>query len=183
MSGPTCGRCGKVLLALCRFMGLATALGLWGVGVEAVYFNHDLGFYLAPLAVIISFLETVFLLNYCVEVCVSPRSICARVWDGVLWLDDWRKGLVYVLTAIPCFLCPNTVPLAMACGAMLAATGLLYSLKTYKTRKEADDKKFLCKTTYDRFDEEVEDLEESISNPTNNPTIMSVADQIEILEV
>lgn len=35
-----------------------------------------------------------------------------------------------------------------------------------------------------RFDDEVqEDLEESISNPTDNVTIMSVVDQIEILEV
>lgn len=35
-----------------------------------------------------------------------------------------------------------------------------------------------------RFDDEVqEDLEESISNPVDNITAMSVADQIEILEV
>ena len=35
-----------------------------------------------------------------------------------------------------------------------------------------------------RFRDDVqEDLEESISNPTDNVTIMSVADQIEILEV
>ena len=35
-----------------------------------------------------------------------------------------------------------------------------------------------------RFREDgTEDLEDSISNPTNNPTVMSVADQVEILEV
>ncbi|XP_076449365.1 transmembrane protein 72-like [Babylonia areolata] len=184
MTGPTCDCCENILLRLCQFLGLTTALGLWGVGVEAIFYHHSLGFYLISLAVIITFLETVFLLHYLVEVCVSPASICVRVWNCVLWLDDWRKGVLYLLLAIPCFLCPQTVLLGMVSGAMLALTGLLYCIKTYQTRKKAAVEQFISKRTYDRFDEDVqEDLEDSIVNPTANISAMSVADQIEVLEV
>ncbi|KAK7502361.1 hypothetical protein BaRGS_00006314 [Batillaria attramentaria] len=183
MNGPTCDCCGNVLVRFCQVFGLMTALGLWGVGVEAVFYHHDLGFYILPLAVIISFFELVFLINYCVEVCVGPNSVCVRVWDAVLWVDDWKKGLAYMVLAVPCFLSPKQVLLGVVSGVMLVVTGLLYCLKTCKTRRDAAVQQFIPKSTYDRFDDVQEDLEDSIVNPTASIPSMSVADQIEILDV
>lgn len=156
--------------------------------MEAIYYHHELGFYMLPLAVITSFLETVFLLNYIVEVCTSPSGICHRVWEVVLQLDDWKKGLLFVLVAGPCFASPNTVPLGIVSGSMLALTGLVYCVKTGKTRREAAINNFISKSRYGRFEQEEdaaleEYLEESITNPRCCATALNVADQIEILEV
>lgn len=183
MNGPTCDCCCNVLVRLCQVLGLMTALGLWGVGVEAVFYHHALGFYILPLAVIISFFELVFLINYCVEVCVGSNSVCVLVWDAVLRVDDWRKGLVYIVLAIPCFLSLKQVLLGSVAGAMLIVTGLLYCIKTYRTRRDSAVQQFIPKSTYDRFEDVHDDLENSIVNPTANINSMSVADQIEILDV
>ncbi|PVD39311.1 hypothetical protein C0Q70_01940 [Pomacea canaliculata] len=66
---------------------------------------------------------------------------------------------------------------------MLAVTGLLYSIKTFKTRRERPIEKILRKKSYDRFKDPQEDLEDCIVNPTDSISVMNVADQIEILEV
>ncbi|XP_025100828.1 transmembrane protein 72-like [Pomacea canaliculata] len=183
MKGPTCACCFTALHRLCQTVGLLTALGLWGVGVEALFYHHDLGFYLLPLAMVVSFLELVFLITYFVEICISQASMCIGIWDRVLWLDDWRKGLLYVILSVPCFISPREVMLAVVSGVMLAVTGLLYSIKTFKTRRERPIEKILRKKSYDRFKDPQEDLEDCIVNPTDSISVMNVADQIEILEV
>ncbi|KAL8599577.1 hypothetical protein ACOMHN_063458 [Nucella lapillus] len=67
---------------------------------------------------------------------------------------------------------------------MLAVTGVLYCAKTYRQRRGVAVEQFISKRTYDRFEEEgQEDLEDSIVNPTGNISTMSVADQIDVLEV
>ncbi|XP_064603482.1 uncharacterized protein LOC135468919 [Liolophura sinensis] len=176
----------KVYVYFCRIWAAATVLGLWGIGVEALYFGHLLGIYLIVLAALLSFLESVFLINYFIIICTDETSMrCLRVWDGILWLDDWRKGLLYLVLAVPCFVQPHQVWMALISGCMLAVTGVLYVIKTVKTHREQRQRSAAQKPSYDRFDEVPNDeIEDSIINPISSVSVMSsVAEQPEILNV
>ncbi|KAK3801957.1 hypothetical protein RRG08_064551 [Elysia crispata] len=183
--GESCGW--KAIVFSCRFFGITTALVLWGVGVEFLYYGMFFGIFFLAVAILLSFLETVFLLDHVVEICVSRTSIIVRLWDVVLWLDDWKKGALYfVFLAPPCFVRPFEALLGVISGILLVITGILYMLKTFKTNKDVEETSFEANTTYDRFEDGPEDLEATISNPVSGPTgagMMSVADQSEILDL
>ncbi|BFZ03358.1 hypothetical protein BsWGS_06397 [Bradybaena similaris] len=179
--------CWKGVVVVCRFFGIVTALVLWGVGVEYVYYGTIFGIYFIVIAIVTSFLELVFLLDHVVEVCVSHTSLFMRVWDIVLSFDDWKKGgLYFILFAPPCFVKPAEVLLGIPAGCLLIVTGIFYMLKTFKTRRDQENSSILVNSPYDRFEEApAEDIEDDIVNMTNNPTnsITSVAEQSEILDL
>ncbi|XP_012934697.1 transmembrane protein 72 [Aplysia californica] len=179
--------CGcRCLVGACRFFGIVTALFLWGVGVEYLYNGTIFGTYFLIIAVITSFLEAVFLLNHVVEVCVSRTSVILRIWDGVQWIDDWKKGGLYFVGFAPaCFVHPAEIELGVPAGCLLIVTGVLYMLKTFKTKRDEEDTSIEENATYDRFDDGHEDIEEDVINPTHNPGggMTSLADQNEILDL
>uniref|UniRef100_A0A0B7BWK5 Transmembrane protein 72 n=1 Tax=Arion vulgaris TaxID=1028688 RepID=A0A0B7BWK5_9EUPU len=187
MDNKTEGCCWKGLVVACRCFGIITALVLWGVGVEYVYYGTTFGIYFIFIAIITSFLEVVFLLHQIVLVCVSQTGLFMRVWDVVLSFDDWKKGgLYFILFAPPCFVKPAEVILGIPAGCLLIVTGVLYMLKTFKTKRDEDNICIIQNTSYDRFDEAQEDdIENDIVNPTNSPTngMTSMADQSEILDL
>ncbi|CAG5132731.1 unnamed protein product [Candidula unifasciata] len=179
--------CWKAVLVVCRFLGIVTALVLWGVGVEYVYYGTVFGIYFIVIAIVTSFLEIVFLLNHVVEVCASHTSLFMSVWDMILSFDDWKKGgLYFILFAPPCFVKPAEVMLGIPAGCLLIVTGIFYMLKTFKTRRDEENASILQIAPYDRFAEApTEDIEDDIVTMTNNPTsgITSVAEQSEILDL
>ncbi|XP_045212087.1 transmembrane protein 72-like [Mercenaria mercenaria] len=186
-----CSSCaGDFFEWLCRIWGLATAVGLWGVGVETSYYGHYLGFYILTLAVLITLLESVFAITYCVDLCVSVDSRWKGCWDVVLLLDDWKKGVFYFALSIPCFIQPMAVWLAVIGGMMMILSGLFYVLKTFKTIVDKKRKTLAQTPSYDKFDEiqeEIDDDDEDdhvITQP-GTMTIMDddIGDQQEILEV
>ncbi|XP_059170098.1 transmembrane protein 72-like isoform X2 [Physella acuta] len=174
--------CWRTLVVVCRVLGIITALVLWGVGVEYVFYGHTFGIYYLVLAVVLTFLELVFLLNHVVETCVSQTSFFVRVWDIILCIDDWKKGgLYFVIFAPPCFVKPPEVFLGVPAGCLLIVTGIFYMLKTLKTKRD-EEINGLQNTSYDRFDN-VPD-EDDMVNPTQSPAALtSLADQSEILDL
>lgn len=170
----------------CRFWGIIAALSLWGAGVEAVYYEHLLGWYMVVAALIVTFFETVFAMNYLVAVCLGEEdSICKNIWTAVIMVDNWKKGILYILFAVPCFIQPQTVWLGIISGVMLIISAVLYMIKT-KGSTEQEIDKLAQNATYDRFEEvQEDDLEDNILNPTDDPSpgILSLADQQEILEL
>ena len=51
---------------------------------------------------------------------LSRTSIIVRLWDAVLWLDDWKKGVLYfVLLSPPCFVRPFEALLGVISGQRL----------------------------------------------------------------
>ncbi|KAH9487952.1 hypothetical protein Btru_068281 [Bulinus truncatus] len=179
--------CWKSLVVACRFFGIITALVLWGVGVEYVFHGAMFGIYYLIIAVFTSFLEVVFLLNHVVELCVRQTSIFMQIWDIVLCIDDWKKGgLYFVVFAPPCFIKPAEVVLGIPAGCLLIISGILYMLKTLKTKRdEEEEDSILQNSPYDRFEDVQEYIEDDIINPTNNLSVgmTSVADQSEILDL
>ncbi|XP_067672481.1 transmembrane protein 72-like [Haliotis asinina] len=189
LTGRKCDCCCEVFLWFCRVVGIATALVLWGAGVEAAFYQHVLGIYMLVAAVVVTALEFVFVINYFVEICTSSTAAkCWRFWDCVMWLDDWKKGVLYIAICIPCFIQPHKVVLGVLAGSIMFVSAMLYMLKTFKTRRERRLETITQKPSYDRFEDIHEDLhddlEDSIVNPNSdlNP-IPSVADQSEILEM
>ncbi|KAK7003695.1 transmembrane protein 72 [Biomphalaria glabrata] len=179
--------CWKSLVVACRVLGIITALVLWGVGVEYVFHGALFGIYYLIIAIVVSFLEVVFLLNHVVELCVRQTSLFMRMWDIVLCLDDWKKGgLYFVVFSPPCFVKPAEVELGIPAGCLLIVTGILYMLKTLKTKRDEEkEDRMLPNTPYDRFEDDQEYIEDDIINPTNNLSVgmTSVADQSEILDL
>lgn len=168
----------------CRVWGLITAAGLWGVGIEAAVYKHTIAAYFLVIAVITMFLETVFLMDYWVAVCMSEDSSFMKFWEKVLWLDDWKKALLYAAFSCPCFINLYELPLGIVSGVMLVISFILYLIKTWKSWQDQVSETPEENDTYDRFDDYPDDLECSIINPTSNiPIMTNVADQNEILEV
>ncbi|XP_041364857.1 transmembrane protein 72-like [Gigantopelta aegis] len=177
--------CCEVYLWTCRISGFIAVLVLSGAGVEAIYYGHSLGIYLLVIAFVIAVFESVFAVNFCValDVGLCEKVKALKLWDVILWLDDWKKGLFYILLAIPCFIQPHKVLLALISGCLVFISGMFYMIKTFKTRREKRLEMLSQKESYDRFEDLQDDMiEDDIINP-NTEQPMSVADQSEILEV
>lgn len=182
--GETCSNYGwDFFVWFCRFWGIITAFSLWGSGVEAVYYGHILGYYLTLAAAFVTFLELVFAMNYLVAVCQGEADSCAKhIWTAIVMVDNWKKGILYLLFSVPCFLQPTTVWLGIISGVMLVISAILYFIKTKGSTEENELDKITQEASYDRFEEvQEDDIEDSILNPTDQP--VGVADQQEILEL
>ncbi|KAK3579438.1 hypothetical protein CHS0354_028237 [Potamilus streckersoni] len=184
----TCSGCfGDFFVWICRLWGIVTAVVSWGVGVETSFYGHYLGYYLISVACVTTFLELVFLINYCVLVCFSPDTCCVSLWRIILKLDDWKKGFFYAALAILCFLHPVEVWLAIIPGIMLVLSCFFYILKTFKTQAEKEKVRLAQRPSYDKFDDLQDDLEigDTVINPHGTISIMNeetLAGQQDILE-
>ncbi|XP_013401945.1 uncharacterized protein LOC106167652 [Lingula anatina] len=153
VSTARCRRCFECFIWICRIWGLITAVGLWGIGVEAAFRHHPLGFYLIGAAFIMTFLETVFLTNLCVLACTerdSPRrppSCGVKFWSWVMWFDNWKKGIFYLILCIPCFIQPQEVWMAIISGVMMIISAIFYCIKSIKIRQDNIN---TIEETYDR---------------------------------
>ncbi|VDI22471.1 transmembrane protein 72-like [Mytilus galloprovincialis] len=169
----------------CRFWGIITALSLWGTGVEAIYYGHILGYYITLAGLAVTFFELVFAMNYIVAVCQGDEeSCCKNIWNAIVMVDNWKKGILYILFSVPCFIQPSTVWLGIISGVMLIISAILYMIKTKGSTEENELDKITQNASYDRFDElQEDDIEDCILNPTDQSTGISLAEQQEILEL
>ncbi|KAK2178393.1 hypothetical protein NP493_546g04018 [Ridgeia piscesae] len=60
----------ELFVSFCRFWGVVTAIVLWGVGVETAYRRYALGAYLLLAALLMSVLESVFVVHFWTKVCL-----------------------------------------------------------------------------------------------------------------
>ena len=40
---------------------------------------------------------------YCLLFSTEEGRGCCRCWKALLWIDDWKKSIVYILLTAPCF--------------------------------------------------------------------------------
>ncbi|XP_066983840.1 transmembrane protein 72-like [Macrobrachium rosenbergii] len=105
------GRCFWESLPFCtRGLGVATAVVLWGVGVDMVYHHHLLGVYILVLSLSLLFLEITWAITLFLHVCIrNESSSILWCWSGVLWIDTWKKALLYWTCATALLLKPHTL--------------------------------------------------------------------------
>ncbi|XP_037802782.1 uncharacterized protein LOC119597309 [Penaeus monodon] len=105
-----CGCFWENLPYCARALGVATAVVLWGVGVDMVYHHHNLGAYILMFSITLLFLEITWVVTLFLTVCVRNES--SRVfacWGVVLWLDTWKKALLYWTFASLLLIKPHTL--------------------------------------------------------------------------
>ena len=45
-------------------------------------------------------------------------SFCFRLWKSIAWVDDWRKGVLYILLSVGSFLHPSQFALGIFSGIL-----------------------------------------------------------------
>ncbi|XP_047490689.1 uncharacterized protein LOC125040192 [Penaeus chinensis] len=168
-----CGCFWENLPYCARALGVATAVVLWGVGVDMVYHHHNLGAYILMFSITLLFLEVTWVVTLFLTVCVRNES--SRVfacWGVVLWLDTWKKALLYWTFASLLLIKPHTLWLTTVSGGMLIGLGFLHLLLVYKKKLEAKEALLEAKEdSYDRYEEEGEPtVPESANNNTDSDT-------------
>ncbi|KAF5286892.1 hypothetical protein FQA39_LY00425 [Lamprigera yunnana] len=93
-----------------------------------------------------------------------------RCWQGVVWINGWKKTLAYgPLGAIP-LIWPNKLWLAYAAGGQLIALAVFHFLLSFKGRKRRKHKDRLLNGDIDsfessRFEEVTEVLDDGLPEP------------------
>lgn len=135
LSEPTKQGCIEYFVWFCRIWGIATALVLWGIGIEVIFTKEMVGYYIIAVAIVMSVFETVFLVHHLISECQGDLSqSCLRCWSFVLLIDDWRKALLYLLLSVFClirnFLLEGEAWLSVIAGSMVLMSSLFYVLKS-----------------------------------------------------
>ncbi|XP_014680254.1 PREDICTED: uncharacterized protein LOC106820233 [Priapulus caudatus] len=191
----------EYLAWVARLWGILTAIGMWGVGVEICYDRHILGAFIVLAAIVVTVLETTFIVDVFFTVYMSnyhkqdessrynPPG-CVVCWHRVLAFDYWRKGVLYTAFGAICFAQPYVVWEALINGVMLLILAVIHFIRTMETRYINRRTSELDKPTYDRFPD-IEDVDIDIDGEMHIdfPSIPSVdesetlAEQDAILDV
>jgi hypothetical protein len=136
---------------------------------------------------VLTFTETLFVVSFWLSVCIRSSNDadhpCLRCWNSLQWLDNWKKGILYLLMSVGCYVSPVEVWIALISGAMLVVTSLLYFVKTVKDRQDRRPKN----RAYGRFNDDVTDSASSrrivrdVSTPL--PVDQSAVDRDDVWEV
>ncbi|XP_062603263.1 uncharacterized protein LOC134265030 [Saccostrea cucullata] len=119
---------------IARLSTLATLAVMWAAAVYVVQDKEThtqyVGFYLIGASTVVTFFELAWIINK--SVCCKQEGCCCACWQIVMWMDNWKKGILYLLISIPVFLEGMRIILGIISGFLLILCGLLYILKTFK---------------------------------------------------
>ncbi|XP_077865753.1 uncharacterized protein LOC144352778 [Saccoglossus kowalevskii] len=137
----------KYFTAIVRLFGILTAACLLAAGILA-FKNRPLEFYIGiyytAVGIVVTILELLFLFSKCR--CCSEESRC---WRTILWFDNWKKSILYILLAILCFIFPFNTLLGLVSGCMLLVAALLYIMKTCRPDGDGNEHRQLTEVTGD----------------------------------
>ncbi|XP_063882309.1 transmembrane protein 72-like [Scylla paramamosain] len=123
-----------------RVLGVTASLVVWGVGADMVYHRHALGIYTVLFAVFLFFLETTWAVTLFLRVCVrNEGSRVLKCWAGVLWLDTWKKTLLYWAAGGVFLASPHRLWLTPVAGGLLMGLGFLHLLLLYRRRLDTKE--------------------------------------------
>ncbi|XP_021933769.1 transmembrane protein 72 isoform X2 [Zootermopsis nevadensis] len=175
----------EYLVPFTRFWGVFTSVILCGVGVDVAFHHHAVGIYVIIGAVVVFFCEVTWAVTLFLQVCLrNEYSPVYRCWDVVLWLDCWKKTLLYVALSVLLFIHPHQLWLSSVAGVMLVLLASLYLLLTCKNRFETKDLLLQSREdSYDRFEDMPEVIDDSLPGPIHDSLSDSLVDQDVILEM
>lgn len=133
----------KYIVLICRIFGFVTFIALMSVGIHTIIEfanekknankglrNLDIGIYILCAGLLVFLLESSWLFFRLLKCC--QKNFCHWIFVAILWVDVYKRGLVYFLMALPCFLQGIELPLGLLCGFLLCVAALLYIAKTYQ---------------------------------------------------
>ncbi|KAL5007953.1 hypothetical protein ScPMuIL_013534 [Solemya velum] len=134
------------ITAIARTWGIITVIALWAATVTTLddYFQENtgeyVGWYLVCAAIVVTFFEITWILNK--SACCSREGCCCRCWSIIMWVDNWKKGVFYILISVPLFLQGLQDVLGIITAFLLIICGCLYIVKTFRygmvTKSKAD---------------------------------------------
>ncbi|KAJ9587958.1 hypothetical protein L9F63_018614, partial [Diploptera punctata] len=91
-----------------------------------------------------------------------------RCWDVVLWLDNWKKTILYAAFSILLFIKPHRLWLSSVAGVMVVVLASMYLLLSCKYRFETKDTLLQNREdSYDRFEDIPEVIDDSLPGPVH----------------
>jgi len=126
--------CHRPLLIVGLVWGVMTAIGLIAVGLHTLITTSLfwIGIYLVVVGAIVTLLEVGSIFANCG--CCRENGCCQKFGHPIRWFDTWKRGCVYVLFGIVCFVGVFRITLGILCGVMLVIGGVIYVAKTCKDR-------------------------------------------------
>ncbi|XP_046352318.1 uncharacterized protein [Haliotis cracherodii] len=118
---------------ICRLWGLATIAVLWAGAVTTIQSGHDqyyVGWYLVGAGVLVTWYEITWFFDK--SACCLREGCCCKCWSIMMWVDNWKKGILYLALSIPTFISGMRIILGMVSGFLLIILGCLYIVKTFK---------------------------------------------------
>ncbi|KAK2162571.1 hypothetical protein LSH36_96g05038 [Paralvinella palmiformis] len=99
----------RYITAITRTWGILTSIGV-------------------TLAAIVTFFEFVWILTK-IACCKDDGNCCCTIWRIVVWLDNWKKSIFYILISLPLF---SKASLGLIAGVLVIVLGIVYLLKSCK---------------------------------------------------
>lgn len=160
------------LVPLTRFWGIFTSVVMCGVGVDVTIHHHHTGVYVILASLIVFFLEITWAVTLFLQVCVqNEQNAVFQCWDGVLWINRWKKTIIYWSFSILLILKPHRLWLSSVAGVMLVLLGILYLVLCFGSRGRGSGKETLLHNQddyYDRYDDIFEVLDNNVRSKDND---------------
>ncbi|XP_064603169.1 uncharacterized protein LOC135468704 [Liolophura sinensis] len=125
---------------IARVWGVITLTVIWTTAIWTLdeHYNRKhvsaeklyVSWYLIAIAIFMTFVEVIWIINK--SACCRQDGCCFAVWRIFLWLDNWKRGVLYILFSIPAFLEGLGIYMNLICGFMLIVLGCLYITKTFR---------------------------------------------------
>lgn len=116
-----------------RVWGLVTIAVMWAATVTSLQGYYDVEkyaiYYLLAASVVLTFFEITWILDKIA--CCVRAGCCCICWYGVLWVENWRKFLLYACLSVPLFLQGFRFVFGVVSGFCLVILACLYLLKTF----------------------------------------------------
>ncbi|XP_076464171.1 uncharacterized protein LOC143296229 [Babylonia areolata] len=116
-----------------RLVGLGVLAVLWAATVTTLRGDFNLptyvGYYLLAASLLVTFFEITWILDK--MACCVRQGCCCRCWDVILWVDGWRKFVLYTALSVPLFLQGLKGVFHVVCGFCLLVLACLYLVKSF----------------------------------------------------
>ncbi|KAK7103085.1 hypothetical protein V1264_018051 [Littorina saxatilis] len=120
--------CGMVVLAV---MWAATVTSLQGKTNAPTY----VGYYLIAASIVVTFFEVIWVIDK--MACCVRQGCCCRCWSIVLWVDGWRKFLLYTALSVLLFLQGLQGLFLVVTGFCLMVLACLYLVTSFRPRDDS----------------------------------------------
>ncbi|KAI1720537.1 papain family cysteine protease domain-containing protein [Ditylenchus destructor] len=112
--------------------GIITVAAIYWAGFNTLLSDNAvaMGLYLIFIGVPVLLLE----FGKVIRMCCGTGGICCRAFSIVLHFDSWKRGLMYCLISVVCFL-PDGSTSSKIAGCLLFLTGVVYTTKTCQKKK------------------------------------------------
>lgn len=114
-----------------RVWGAITLIVLWALTIFTIqkpnYTKHVITWYLLVTSIIVTIFELLWVLNNLS--CFRETGCCyCKCWKYFMMVSNWRKGVLYIVLAIPTFWIEQNYIQSIIIGIMLTVSGVFYIL-------------------------------------------------------